>query len=88
MAPEIFYSCYGYTNKVDMWSFGVVLYILLFRKFPFFGENNVGTINLILNKQIRFCSSDTHNVSLLGKKFIKKLLNKNYHSRISAFEAL
>jgi serine/threonine protein kinase len=27
-----------YTNKTDVWSFGIILYVLLFKEFPFKAE--------------------------------------------------
>jgi polo-like kinase 1 len=35
IAPEIFDKINGYSFEVDIWSIGVILYILLFGKPPF-----------------------------------------------------
>ena len=35
LAPEIFDKINGYSFEVDIWSIGVILYILLFGKPPF-----------------------------------------------------
>lgn len=37
-APETFYSGY-YDEKIDIWSAGIVLYMMLSSKLPFFSEN-------------------------------------------------
>lgn len=39
MAPEQYeITQAGYTNKVDVWAFGVIMYLLLFNSHPFMGE--------------------------------------------------
>lgn len=40
MAPEVINISEGtsYTTKCDIWSFGVILYELLFAKNPFYGS--------------------------------------------------
>ena len=36
MAPELLsYSIDAYTSKVDIWSLGVLLFYVMFRKYPF-----------------------------------------------------
>ena len=35
IAPEILDAKIGHSYEVDYWSIGVILYTLLFRKFPF-----------------------------------------------------
>jgi len=45
LAPEILRSN-GYDEKVDVWSCGVILYILLIGKAPFRGKNQYETLQL------------------------------------------
>lgn len=58
MAPEILSQTkQPYTNKVDIWSIGVVLYYLLFGIFPFNGSNNTSIFNeiqMFSGKRLRF----------------------------------
>ena len=42
MAPEMFSGQASYTDKIDVYSFGIVLYELVVRAIPFAGENSFG----------------------------------------------
>ncbi|CAD8054919.1 unnamed protein product [Paramecium primaurelia] len=53
IAPEILRSN-GYNEKVDVWSCGVILYILLIGKAPFRGKNQYETLQLVQQAQIDF----------------------------------
>ncbi len=46
MAPEIFTSK-SYDEKCDVWSLGVILYVLLTGRPPFFGANDAEVINRV-----------------------------------------
>ena len=59
-APEILNGNQYYDEKCDLWSLGVVIYRLCFKKFPFDGENEVSILQLIQN----------------GQKLLKKTKNK------------
>lgn len=53
MPPEIIQeNMYG--NKVDVWSAGVVAYILITGKPPFCGKDKKEVYNAILNKGVDF----------------------------------
>lgn len=39
MSPEMLTPAASYNEKTDIWSSGVVLYVLLYNKFPFSGNN-------------------------------------------------
>lgn len=49
MAPEVVNSL-AYNHKCDLWSIGIVLYVILSGKFPFYSESTDETIKKI-NKQ-------------------------------------
>lgn len=52
-APEIFTSMY-YDEKVDIWSAGVVLYMMLTGQQPFYHENVATLVKLITCKKLMF----------------------------------
>ncbi len=82
IAPEVWLECY-IGSSCDIWSFGIVLYSLITKRFPFDSKssNTEGIKRKTLKKKVKFLKSDTHNKAL--KKLIKKkLLAKNYQKRI------
>jgi calcium-dependent protein kinase len=52
MAPEVFKT--NYTEKCDLWSAGVMLYIMLSAYPPFFGETDVQIRSKILKGRLKF----------------------------------
>ncbi|CAO3644219.1 unnamed protein product [Cunninghamella blakesleeana] len=79
MAPEILKKR-GYFASVDWWSFGVVIYELLFGKRPFKGKSNESLKQAILNNPIEFC--DEPKVSVEAIQFIKGLLTREVPERL------
>ena len=39
MAPEMLLKRPKYDNKIDIWALGVILYVMVFGRFPFTGKN-------------------------------------------------
>lgn len=52
MAPEVIQK--NYTNSCDLWSAGIILYIMLSGYPPFAGETDEETIAQILEGQVVF----------------------------------
>lgn len=41
MAPEVLANSFTHANPaIDIWSLGIMLYSMIFRKFPFNGDTN------------------------------------------------
>lgn len=85
IAPEIFKK--KYTEKCDMWSCGVIMYILLTGKLPFSAKSKKFTIDLILRGSYTLESKEWKNISEEAKIFIRKMLELNPVKRISSHDA-
>lgn len=85
MAPEVLKG--KYTNKADMWSLGVVAYILLTQELPFWGLTRQEIAQKIQNEEILFNSPAWTHKSQEAQTFVKSLLNKNQKERKSAEQA-
>ena len=70
-----------------MWSFGVILYILLVGMSPFMDDSEEETINNILRCDFSFCDEKTK-VSPSARDLIGRLLVSNPCQRISATSCL
>ena len=86
MAPEILKN--GYNEKCDLWSCGVILYILLCGSPPFYGKNEKEIFKKILDGNFTFKHKIWKKISTEGKNLVLKLLQLNPTKRISAKEAL
>ena len=86
MAPEVLQG--NYNEKCDIWSCGVIMYMLLSGRPPFFGNSNEEIFTRIMHGHYSFSCSDWKNISETAIKLIKKMLTYNPKMRISAKEAL
>ena len=87
MAPEVFLG--KYTEKCDVWSLGVLLFILISGRPPFRGENDFETMNSIINDEINFTKwTGWKKISDECKDLIKKILVKDPKKCPSAQELL
>ncbi|KAI0561171.1 Calcium-dependent protein kinase [Gracilaria domingensis] len=86
VAPEIFEARYG--TAVDMWSCGVILYMLLSGgKMPFAGKSLSQIITHAKKGEFRF-ESAIPNVSCSAKHLLRGLLNVDEKQRLTAKQAL
>ncbi|CAK6981843.1 calcium/calmodulin-dependent protein kinase type IV [Scomber scombrus] len=87
-APEILRGN-AYGPEVDMWSVGVILYILLCGFEPFFdARGDQYMYSRILNCDYEFVSPWWDDVSLNAKDLVSKLIVLDPHQRLSVQEAL
>mmetsp|Transcript_12511 Transcript_12511/g.23232 ORF Transcript_12511/g.23232 Transcript_12511/m.23232 type:complete len:336 (-) Transcript_12511:93-1100(-) len=87
VAPEILYG-QEYDFKVDVWSFGVISYILLCGFPPFYHPNNAELFRQIKRGKYEFPSPYWDNVSKEAKEFIASMLVQNPADRPTMTEVL
>ncbi|CAB9507657.1 MAP kinase-activated protein kinase 2 (Fragment) [Seminavis robusta] len=86
VAPQVLASCYG--RGADVWSIGVILYVLLAGHPPFNGHTDAEIIAAIQKGDFVFSSPKWNNVSKDAKDFIENLLTFDEEARPSAATAL
>ncbi|KAL7113547.1 hypothetical protein ACP275_04G067700 [Erythranthe tilingii] len=86
IAPEVLKRRYG--PEVDIWSVGVMLYILLSGVPPFWAESENGIFNAILRGHVDFSSDPWPSISNGAKDLVRKMLNSDPKQRLSAFQVL
>ncbi|KAG2601432.1 calcium-dependent protein kinase 2 [Panicum virgatum] len=86
IAPEVLKRNYG--PEADIWSIGVILYILLCGVPPFWAESEHGIFNSILRGQVDFSSDPWPRISPGAKDLVKKMLTSDPKKRISAYDVL
>ena len=86
MAPEVIRR--KYNEKCDLWSCGVIMYILLSGKPPFDGDDDKEILEKIKIGQYDLNEYPFPSLSDESKDLIKKLLEYDPNKRISASEAL
>lgn len=86
IAPEVLSG--SYNEKCDVWSVGVILYILLSGYPPFYGANDDEIMQRVSRGKYDFKWKTFDSVSKLAKDLITKILTKNIDRRYSASEAL
>jgi len=86
IAPEVFLQ--KYDAKIDIWSMGVVLYIMLSGKVPFPGKTEPEIIRNVIKGQFHFNHEAFKNVSNECKDLIKQCLVKDFTKRFDAHAAI
>ena len=86
IAPEVIKK--KYDIKCDLWSCGIILYILLCGYPPFDGDNDQEIMKNVAESEFNFDGEEWVEISKEAKNLIKKLLRRDPKSRISAEEAL
>ncbi|XP_028548644.1 calcium-dependent protein kinase 3-like [Dendrobium catenatum] len=86
MAPEVLKRNYG--PEIDIWSAGVILYILLCGVPPFWAETEQGVAQAILCGTIDFKREPWPNVSENAKDLVRCMLEPDPKSRLTAKQVL
>ncbi|KAK7344923.1 hypothetical protein VNO77_15168 [Canavalia gladiata] len=86
VAPEVLHRSYG--TEADMWSIGVIAYILLCGSRPFWARTESGIFRAVLKADPSFDEAPWPSLSADAKDFVRRLLNKDYRKRLTAAQAL
>ena len=86
IAPEVLKN--DYDEKCDVWSCGIIFYILLCGYPPFNGDTDEEIFQAILREDVVFPEEEWDSVSDEAKNLILKLLKKDPKKRISALDSL
>ncbi|GKB17906.1 kinase CAMK-CDPK family protein, partial [Tanacetum coccineum] len=86
VAPKVLHR--SYNKEADMWSIGVIIYILLCGSRPFFAKTESAIFRSVVKAEPNFIGTPWTSVSLEAKDFVKRLLNKDHRKRMTASQAL
>ncbi|KAF7810919.1 CDPK-related kinase 5-like [Senna tora] len=86
VAPEVLHR--SYSTEADVWSIGVIAYILLCGSRPFWARTESGIFRAVLKAEPSFDEIPWPSLSPEARDFVKRLLNKDPRKRISAAQAL
>lgn len=85
IAPEVLTG--NYNEKCDVWSAGVILYILFCGYPPFYGENNKEILEAVKRGKLDFSSSEWKDKSKQSIDLIKRMIT-HHETRFFADEVL
>jgi calcium-dependent protein kinase len=86
VAPEVFDR--NYTAQCDLWSMGVIVFVLLSGRMPFGGHEDIAVQEDIRRGRYSFKSEHWANVSQTAKDFVKGLLVVDPSKRLTSSTAL
>ncbi|XP_024357591.1 calcium-dependent protein kinase 26 isoform X1 [Physcomitrium patens] len=86
VAPEVLRKHYG--PEADVWSAGVILYILLSGVPPFWAETEQGIFEQVLKGELDFVSEPWPSISDSAKDLIRRMLDPNAKRRLKAHQVL
>lgn len=86
IAPEVLSR--KYDKACDLWSIGVITYILLAGYPPFYGESDQEIFASVRHGYFDFPSPEWDSISSEAKDFITQLLQKDPSARMTATQAI
>ncbi|KAK4523374.1 hypothetical protein GAYE_PCTG52G1268 [Galdieria yellowstonensis] len=87
IAPEVILR-QSYGAPVDLWACGVILYIMLSGKMPFFGKNELECFKRVVRGQYSFPSRYWKDISKGAKDLTRKLLEVDPNKRLTVEQSL
>lgn len=82
VAPEILMQR-GYSKEVDVWSLGVILYILLCGYPPFYDESDAVLFEIIMKGKFDFDERYWRDISKEAKSLIRNMLHVDPRKRLT-----
>ena len=86
-APEVLLNK-GYRESVDLWSVGIVLFLMLTGKHAFDPESNIHVDLTFLDLKLNLEGPEWNRISLDGRDLITRMLNLDVKKRPTVEEAL
>ena len=86
VAPQVLAG--KYDHSCDVWSAGVIMYIILCGYPPFYGDTDAEVLRKVREGVFTFNPSDWRNISDDAKDLIRKMLQFNPNDRFTAEQAL